>query len=297
MKTDYNKDSKDDIVFVQNNYLHVFLQDNEGNYSNDNSVRVDLNFELTQAYSLMVNNNNPQQRNRFKDKIGLTCLRDMNADGLLDIMTEKFSVKDGTFNPKKQFNVFFGKEHSSDPSKGGIFNKVPDHIIINRGFQVHSRISDLNNDGKLDIIIPVIEMSLFKFISMLITGNIDVTILAYIMDDTGKYRQEPDDELVFEVEIDKNGRKVPVSDINGDYNGDGRKDLLRAQEGNLLIYYAGDGKLKEDADVEFPFEVPDDGKNVKSQTFNAAAKSGVVVVYSQDEETIRKNNVRILITK
>jgi len=295
---DYNKDQRDDIVTIHDEYLKIFFQNSAGGFSNDDSAIVNLKFILTQAYSSRIGNGNIYQRDRFKDKIGITSLADLNNDGLLDMIIERFSMKEGAFNPKKQFQIFFAHQDPNNPLKGGIFNKVPDHIIINRGFQIHSKIGDLNNDGKMDIYIPVIEIGVFQFITMLVTGDVDVTVLWYVMDDSGQYRKKPDFELEVSVEIDTKGRKFPVSSINGDFNGDGRKDFMRAQDGKLMIHYApDDGEPKEKPDFEFAVELPGNGKMVKPQMVNADAKSDVVMVFTPNGTTVRKGRVTILINK
>ncbi len=295
---DYNRDQRSDIVTIHDEYLKIFFQNNAGEFSNDDSAIVNLNFILTQAYSSRIGNGNIYQRDRFQDKMGITSLADLNNDGLLDMILEKFSMKDGAFNPKKQFRIFFAHQDPDNPRNGGIFNKVPDHIIINRGFQIHSKIGDLNNDGKMDIYIPIIEIGVFNFITMLITGDIDVTVLWYVMDKSGHYHKKPDFELEVTVEVDTKGRKFPVSSIDGDFNGDGRKDFMRAQDGKLMIHYApDDGEPKEKADVEFAVKLPDNGKMVKPQMVNADAKSDVVMVFTPNGKTIKKGKVQILITK
>lgn len=295
---DYNKDQLNDIVTIHDEYLKIFFQNSQGEFSNADSAIVKLKFILTQAYSSRIGNGNIYQRDRFKDKIGITSLADLNDDGLLDMIIEKFSMKDGAFNPKKQFQIFFAHLDPDNPRKGGVFNDVPDHIIINRGFQIHSKIGDLNNDGKKDIFIPVIEIGIFNFITMIVTGDIDVTVLWYVMDDSGQYRKKPDFELEITIEIDTKGRRFPVSSINGDFNGDGRNDFMRAQDGKLMLHYApDDGEPKEDPDVEFAVELPNNGKMVKPQMVNADAKSDVVMVFTPNGKTIKKGKVIILINK
>ena len=150
----------------------------------------------------------------------------------------------------------------------------------------------------MDIYIPVIEIGVFQFITMLVTGDVDVTVLWYVMDDSGKYRKKPDFELEVSVEIDTKGRKFPVSSINGDFNGDGRKDFMRAQDGKLMIHYApDDGEPKEEPDFEFAVELPDNGKMVKPQMVNADAKSDVIMVFTPNGKTIKKGKVTVLITQ
>jgi len=295
---DYNRDQRTDIVTVHDQYLKIFFQNSAGQFSNDDSAIVNLKFILTQAYSSRIGNGNIHQRDRFEDKMGITSLADLNDDGLLDMILEKFSMKEGAFNPKKQFQIFFARQDPDNPHNGGIFNDVPDHIIINRGFQIHSKIGDLNNDGKMDIYIPIIEIGVFNFITMIITGDIEVTVLWYVMDESGQYHKKPDYELEVKVEVDTKGRKFPVSSIDGDFNGDGRKDFMRAQDGKLMIHYApDDGRPKEKPDVEFDTELPDNGKMVKPQIVNSDAKSDVVMVFTPNGTTVEEGKVMVLINK
>ena len=296
---DYNRDQRDDLIIVQDIYLKVFFQDERGNYSNNNTTTVDLGFEITPAYSRKLRNLNPEQRDRLSEKTGIRCLRDMNGDGLLDIVIETLSLKGGALNPKRKCSVYLGKEAPGDSLKGAIFSKVPDHVI-DHGFQVRTWVVDLNDDKKLDIMVPVVELGLFNIISILFTGYIDVTSYVYLMDATDKYPKEPDTVLTFTIEFDRTARKEAVVEFEGDYNGDGRIDLLGADQDNLVIHYGPkDGNMSEDPDVVFPVEIPDNGKKVKPAKINADAKSDVVIIYPhiQDDNTVRQNNVRILISR
>jgi hypothetical protein len=293
---DYNRDQRTDIVTVHDEYLKVFFQNSAGEFSNADSATVGFSFILTQAYASKLGNGNIYQRDRFQDKTGITTLADLNDNGLLDMIVEKFSHKDGALNPKKQFHIYFAREDPDHPQNGGIFNEIPDHIIINRGFQIQSKIADLNNDRKMDICIPVIEIGMFKIIQMLITGNINVNVFWYVMDESGQYPKVPDYELNIKVEIDTQRRKIPFFSMDGDFNGNGRNDLIRSQDGRLMIHYApDDGRPKESADVEFEIQMPDNGKMVKPQMVNADSKSDMVMVFTSDDSAAGNGKVIILI--
>jgi hypothetical protein len=296
---DYNRDQRDDLIIVQDTYIKVFFQDEQGNYSNNNAATVYLGFEITPAYSRKLRNLNPEQRDRLSEKTGIRCLKDINGDGLLDIIIETLSLKGGALNPKRKCSVYFGKEAPGDSRKGAIFRKVPDHVV-DHGFQVRTWVVDLNDDKKLDIMVPVVELGLFNIISILFTGYIDVTSYVYLMDATGQYPEEPDTVITFTIEFDRTARREAVVDFEGDYNGDGRIDLLGADQDNLVIHYGPkDGNMSEDPDVVFPVEIPDNGKKVKPAKINADAKSDVVIIYPhiRDNNTVRRNNVRILIAR
>jgi hypothetical protein len=294
---DYNRDQRNDIVTVHSNHLKVFFQNDAGEFSNADSAVIAFDFDLTLAYTSLSGPGRPHERDRLKDKIGITSLTDLNDDGLLDMIVEKFSMKDGALNIKKQFQIYFGREDTENPHLGAIFNTVPDHIIINKGLQIYSKIIDLNHDNKMDIYIPIIEIGIFNFISMLISGDVEITVLWYVMDDSGKYRKKPDFEMEVTFELDTKGRKFPVSTFGGDFDGDGRKDFLRSQDGTLKIHYAPeDGVPREDPDAEFETEIPANGLTVRPYKVNADAKSDVVMVFTPSAASEEKGRVQILMT-
>lgn len=298
---DYNKDQRNDIVVVQNNYLQVFFQNDSGIYSNDNSVNVNIWMELTQAYSLSLGTRGRFQRNRLKDKVGINNLRDLNNDGLLDIIIEKFSFNESAFNPKKKFYIFFGKKRPEDESKGGYFDKIPDQLIISRGVHVNSWVQDLNHDKKMDFIIPAVEIGLLKIVTILITGSVDVTAYTYFMDETGRYPLTPSEETTYSMKFNRKSRKIPVEDFSGDFNGDGLNDFLGSKGDTLFITFGvKEGQLEiNKKNIEFDFDIPSNGMNVKHAFINPDTKSDLIILYPErntETEALQKN-ICIMMTK
>ncbi len=298
---DYNKDQRVDIIVVQDRHLQVFFQNESGIYSNDNFVNVEFWMELTQAYSLSLGSRGRFQRNRLKDKTGINTLRDLNNDGLLDIIIEKFSFNESAFNPKRKFYFFYGTKRPDDETKGGYFNKTPDQLIVSRGVHVNSWVKDLNNDKKMDFIIPAVEIGLFKIISMLITGSVDVTAYTYLMDETGKYPLSPSEETTYSMKFNRGSRKIPVEDFSGDYNGDGQNDFLGSKGDTVFITFCPKNEKLEikKKDIEFDFDIPSNGMNVKPEFINSDAKSDLVILYPNrnTEKKEFQKNIRILMTK
>lgn len=285
---DYNKDQRDDIIVVQNSYLKVFFQNKEGTFHNSNSARVDLGFEITPAYSLMFLEN-PRAGNAWqKEKIGIKCLQDINNDGLMDIIIERFSLKDGAFSQKKQYDIFFGKSVPEDASGGGRFNETPDHIIASDQYQSACVVVDLNQDKRQDIIVPVIETGFFKIIAMLISGKVDMTAQVFIMGDSDSYPETPDDTYNFSMKFDRTGKTIPVISYEGDFNGDGRRDFLTNDDNNLLIYYGSEkGLMENKPGGGYAVDIPDDGTHVKPVYLNTDTKSDIIIVYPEEVSRVR----------
>jgi len=295
---DYNNDKKKDIVFIQETHMSVFFQTNDLIFSNKEPAILKLAEKLTQAYALQIRNHNIYQRNRFKDKVGVRALEDLNNDGLMDLIIENFSVTESLFNPTKTLKVYFGRPVAGNPSGGAVFDKVPDNTIVTTGFPGRSKTVDLNGDNTKELLIPSVELGLFKIIRIILSGEADVSVYVYKCNEKGIYNKDPDEEIRFSVDIDRKGRKIPVSSFTGDFNGDGKTDYLGSKDDAVvLVFNPGDGSLKSTPDVTFPAQIPENGLKVKPHYLNNDQFSDVIIVYndSTDKPSQPGKNVNVLI--
>lgn len=296
--TDYNNDHKKDIVFIQETHIAVFFQTNDLVFLNEQAVTLDLSEKLTQAYALRIRNHNIHQRDRFKDRVGIRALEDLNKDGLVDLIIENFSVTESLFNPTKTLKVYFGRPVPGNLSKGPIFNKMPDNTIITTGFPGRSTAVDLNGDDTKELLVPSVELGLFKIIRIILSGEADVSVYVYKCNEKGIYGEDPDEEIHFSVDIDRKGRRIPVASFTGDFNGDGKTDHLGSKDDTvILVFNPGDGSLKSTPDVSFPIQIPENGLKVKPHYINNDKYSDVIIVFdeSADEITSPGKNVFVLL--
>ena len=296
---DYNNDMKKDIIIVQESSLRIFFQNNAGTFSDDNAVDVELGEKLTKAYALRIRDRNVYQRDRFKDKTGIKTIQDLNHDGIMDVITETYSVAKSAFNPEKTMKIFFGRKVGKNPSKGAVFNKKPDNTIVTTGFPGREAILDINGDKRMDLLIPSIELGFLKLIRILLSGKADVDLQVYKGTEQGNYNQKPDQVIGFTLHIDRKGRRLPVADFEGDFNGDGKTDFLGASEEAIqIVFNPNDETIKSDPDVLFPVKIPENGLNVKPKTISDDPYSDIVMIFSDAEDETGKNkNVYVLINR
>ena len=295
---DYNNDHKNDIVIIQETHIRVFFQNGNLVFSNEDAVTLDLSEKLTQAYALRIRNHNIHQRDRFKDRVGIRTLEDLNKDGLVDLIVEHFSVTESLFNPTITLKVHFGRPVSGNPGKGPVFSKNPDNIIVTTGFPGRSTAVDLNGDGTKELLVPSVELGLFKIIRIILSGEADVSVFVYKCSVSDIYGEEPDEDIHFSVDIDRRGRKIPVASFNGDFNGDGKTDHLGSKDDALiLVFNPGDGSLKSTPDITFPVQIPENGLKVKPHYINDDKYGDVIIVYDETTDEIAEpgKNVCVLL--
>ncbi len=296
---DYNNDMKKDIIFVQESRLRIFFQHNDGTFSDDDAVNVELGDKLTKKYALRIKDRNVYHRDRFKDKTGIKTIQDLNHDGLMDVVTETYSVAKSAFTPQKTLKIFFGRPAGEYPSKGAIFNSRPDNSIVTTGFPGRGAILDLNGDKRMDLLIPSIELGFFKIIRILLSGKADVDLQIYKGTEQGNYNEEPDQVIGFTLHIDRKGRRLPVANFKGDFNGDSKIDYLGATEEEIkIVFNPDDENIKSDPDVLFPVKIPENGINVKPNYISDDPYSDIVMIYSDTaDETEKDKNVSVLINR
>ncbi len=305
--SDYNGDKLTDIIIVDESNLTIFFQDNTGNYSDEDSTTVALGFKVTKEFSVLMENlMNAYIRQEMDDQLRIQYIKDINNDGLLDIVVEKSSLKAGYLDPRQHFLFFFGKKNNDDPSKGGVFNKVPDQIIFNPGLVGDHCLKDINYDGKLDMILAVAEFGILKIISTLITGKVGMKTSFYILDDDGKYPEKADYIKKTRFKFDINDHNAfPVMDFDGDFHGDDKLNIIFSFDTTELLIGSGAKLFGEETPryqsqgdilniaTKVQIDVPKHGNKVKSKKINNDSKSDVVMIYPFRE----KDNVCILIAK
>jgi hypothetical protein len=305
--SDYNGDTLTDIISVDESNLIIFFQDKMGNYSDENSTTVALGFKVTKEFSVLMENMiNAYIRQEMEDQLRIQYIKDINNDGLIDIVVEKSSLKAGFLKPEQHFLFFFGKKNDDDPSKGGIFNKAPDQIIFNPGLVGDHCLKDINYDGKLDMILAVTEFGILKIISTLVTGKVSLKTNFYILNDDSRYPEKANYIKKTRFKFDINDHNAfPVMGFDGDFNGDDKLNIIFSFDNTELLIGSGTklfGKktprYQSQGDIlklstRVQIEVPKHGNKVKSKKVNNDSKSDVVMIYPFRE----KNNVCILIAK
>ncbi|MGE0709653.1 MAG: FG-GAP repeat domain-containing protein [Planctomycetota bacterium] len=175
---------------------------------------------------------------------------DVDGDGRCDVSSTH--VGEGTTRLFK---------NSKDPAQA--FAK-PALTVRAKGVTFFSYYSDLDGDGRLDLILPRIDkVSVWGIVKVLLTRSLDVEMLAYYQRKDGSFPNEPDRARVVEVPVAINskgdrlqfGTSLVVS-IDGDYDGDGLKDLLLRDGDDVLAVYRGLPQRGREDDASATVEVP-----------------------------------------
>ncbi|OQX95013.1 hypothetical protein B6I21_07650 [candidate division KSB1 bacterium 4572_119] len=214
---DCNSDGSADIIARDEDIFYIFYQQENGAFPRNPDMTFDMKFKDTE---------------KSNEEINVHTLKDINGDGLLDMLATKISASESILNPQSQIQIYLGKKNSNR-----LFSLKPDQIIISSGVHFEEQLLDFNNDKKMDLAMPSIKLGLMRIIKMLLTKSATIGIKIYQMNEQGLYPESPDLEkkltLSFSFGVSENSANAsgtfPVFELNGDFNGDdndGKSDII-----------------------------------------------------------------------
>jgi len=213
----------------------------------------------------------------------------LNNDGYADAVVTKQTAK-GLSNFRGVINIFWGRPEG--------YRVVPDQVIISEGTASdRAIIRDVNGDNRQDLILPSIKISITSIIRWLITRSIPINFNIFLMKESGVFSDQPDFTKEVKFKIDWSGESdTQAMDLDGDFNGDKRKDFVFATDEDVLSVYLG----IEDADQLFSkkpvAEVQADAfGELSSYDLNNDGFSDMIIHYPQAKE--RKGMVQVLMNR
>ena len=261
---DFDSNGQTDIIVCWEDNLDVFLQKPDGSFSSapDHELRMALRTE-------------DEMEN---DEVDLfLSINDLNGDGQMDIVANK--MKGGLANAKTQTSLYLGHVEKD-------FSEKPDQLMTADDAVSEPYLVDLDGNNRLDLIQPEVKMGIKSVISMLLMKKFDINFLVYLNRENGLYPEEPDYSTKVSFKIDftrRGGQASPLIEFNGDYNGDGRKDLaVGTKEDELSIFFGDKRKVfTKNPQVQ---EAVKTSFHVEAKDFDGDGKTELLLSYPEDEE-------------
>jgi len=234
---EFDGDGTPDLVFALTNRVQVHRGLGNGRFE-ERANPIDLRYLKY------------EQLLRYARNVAVTRIfvEDMNADGLADVVLSQSIVNFPEGG--NQTDIFL--------NRGGQIVRDAHWSLKTEGLTMGPLIGDLNGDDRTDVLVWYAELGLTEIINYLLFGRADVTYAFYLADPTGKLPTKPTDsiEVPFEfVPGETTSASFTGRRIDGDYNGDGKPDLLVSKGKESLLLYTGEGGTEPFDDAE-EIEVP-----------------------------------------
>ncbi len=271
---DFNGDGLRDLIATRFEKTAVYLQDKNKIFGESPSA--DLFFDVRTQHEKIEENASVE-----------TVIHDLNNDGFADAIVTKQTSK-GLQNFRSVINIYFGKS-------GGYSDK-PDQVIISEGSASEATIvRDVNGDGRLDMILPSIKISVTAIIRFLLTKSVPINFNIFLLHESNRYSDRPDFSKEVKFKIDFSGETdVQAVSLNGDYNGDRIKDFAFGTAEEELSLYAGLPGGEDDLFSKKPsakIEVPAFG-DLLSFDLNGDGYFDMIISYPNSKD--RKGMIQVL---
>jgi hypothetical protein len=271
---DFNNDGRNDLITNTDERIMVYLRGEDGLFSPDASFNFDFDV-LTQEEKI----------EGFAEVE--TVVEELNDDGFADVVVSKQTSK-GLTNFRGVVNVYWGKP--------GGYGKTPDQVIISEGTaSAGAMFWDVNGDGRKDLVLPSVQISVAAIIRFLITRSIKVYFNLYLLDENARFSDRPDFTKEIKFKIDFSGESDDqATDLEGDYNGDKRTDFVFATEENELSIFLGVDEKDRLFSKQAKAKVKADAYGeLSSHDLNGDGFSDMVIYYPQSKE--RKGTLEVLV--
>lgn len=216
---DINGDGRIDIASSTRHEIRVFLRREDGSFSSQPDRSIPLGLVTP--------------RDHIRGSGGVSCeFKDFDGDGVLDLLISHVegSITDATTT----IFLYINREGEWNLAAPDSQYKASDALASNL-------LVDLDNDRQLELLRFQVKFSVFEFIEMLMTREIDADISIHRYDPESIYSNDPwvrrKISIPFSFDTFRPAGFVPT--IREDLNGDGYKDLLLSGDGDVVDVYLG----------------------------------------------------------
>ena len=297
---DYNQDGRSDLVFWNEDHFDVYTQDGRGLFSPvAGTFTVDVPFDSEGVYSRMFDFSEDGALsllfglNEHTKKTVLHSLRDMNGDGVADLVTLTLAGR----SPLRQRSLY--QVHFGAPTPNGIlFARDAGTTIQPRGkagagqpWGYASRwFEDFDGDDQVDIMLLDVTIGFGGMFRALAANSIGIDLEFYRMNG-GIYPTKPNAARKIRSDADifhRTGPHFPTV-LHGDVNGDKHADLLVSlNRRELLVYFGEPGaELFSQHPQIVAVDIPANEQNVRLVDFNKDGKQDILLHYPSKTDAHR----------
>ena len=292
---DMNFDGLIDLVVWRGDSLRVYLQLPGDRFQGKPDV-LELGLDLLSEAELLALQNSAGS----VDQSSLTekrifSIEDRNGDQVPDILIES-AQSSGVFDKRNEFRLHLGRRDGDRVA----YREQEDALLSSEGLQYGLVTTDIDGDGKKDLLVRKVRITFGRVIRALMSGDVPLQLHFFRMTDDDDYAEEANYVTKTNVRFSvKTGHAdIPAVKI-ADFDGDGLQDLMMQTQPTRLSFFAGrpTAELFADDAMDLTVELPRNGDLVDVKDINGDDRSDLVIRYNATDGADAAHTVRLLITK
>lgn len=223
---DFDGDGHEDLALTHLDDVAVHLQRGE---------RFNVIPDLQQALRILTDVDR-ESPDRVEESIDFK-LADFDNDKLADIFVWKTVIqKKAVIHDKQQYQLY--------RNKNGRFETVPDQAFVLKSFDA-ATVSDLDGDGRLDLVTGYFEPSVGNIIKALLTKKFAIDLSFFLADEAG-FPDQPAETRDVKIRFSLSNLDetfAPAVEVEKDFDGNGVVDfLLQTEDQRLEVFLGAKGK-------------------------------------------------------
>ena len=294
VSADMNLDGRIDLATWRGNTLLVYLQGDDQFFASVPKV-VTLGLGLLSDAELraLENDRGAMDQDGLVDK-RIMSIKDLNGDQLPDIMTDT-TVSSGVFDKKTELRLHLGAAIEDSLTVSDTENA----LLESDGMQYDIVTTDIDGDGKMDLMARKIQLSFGRFIRALLSGSMAMQVQFYKMTDDDTYPSNASYVAKTKVRFSMSSGQVDIPAIRiADFDGAGQQDLMIQTKPDRLSFHYGiaGNKLFAKSAVSRTVDLPRNGDLVATEDINGDGKADLIIRYNEADGEGSARNVRLLLS-
>jgi hypothetical protein len=290
---DMNGDGLADLAVWRGDSLRVYPQLSGARLQGEPQV-VPLALDLLSEAEIQAlqTNRGPVGRSGIIEK-KIWSIQDLNNDQLPDILTESI-FNDGVFDKRNEFRLHLGRQDGGHVS----YRETEDALLASEGLQFGLISTDIDGDGKKDLLVRKVRLTFGRVIRALLSGNVALQLHFFRMSDDDDYAEPANYVAKTTVRFSVSSGQVDIPAIRvADFDGDGLQDLMMQSGSGRLSFYPGvpADSLFADESFEMRIELPRNGDLVSAEDINNDGRADLVIRFSAADGSDSAQTVRMLL--
>jgi len=287
-------DDLPDLAVWRGNTLYVYAQQADHRFNGEPfAITLDLGLQSEAEMRAI------ETGRGAMDQSGLTETRiwrveDLNGDDQPDILTESLLSK-GVFDKQNDFRLHIGRLDGEQIS----YHNAENALLASSGLQYGLITTDIDGDGRKDLLVRKVRLSFGRVIRALLSGNVSLQLHFFRMTDDDTYAEEANYITKTKVQFSMSSGQVDIPAIKvADFDADGLQDLMMQTDTNLLSFQSGvhDDKLFSEHAVERTVALPRNGDLATTDDINDDGRADLIIRYNAADGDGPSRTVRLLIS-